>query len=301
MNKLTLIVCSLFFTSFSTSQNCNDEIHTGNATFYGGVLGNGVGNCSLPVNDLMHCAMNNFDYDNGNACGTHIEVTGANGSVVLKVVDRCAECLPGDLDVTMEAFEQIANVADGISPVSWRYVPGNINETIKVNFKSGSDVTWTAIQLRGIKYEVLTLEYELPDSSWQLIDRDQYNFFVETSGISSPMNLRATPVIGSPLIFYNVLLDPSTNFDTGQQFATPSECLETLSVNGFEKDNVVSFPNPTSDKLYLNGDFNAWELMDATGKILIRGKEKQLDLSHFSNGLYFLKVNKSVLKVVKGN
>jgi len=82
-------------------------------------------NCSLPVvsGDYMHCALNNFDYDGSNACGACIEVIGAKGSVILKVVDRCPECASGDVDMTEQAFDMIADVIDGRVPISWKFVP----------------------------------------------------------------------------------------------------------------------------------------------------------------------------------
>jgi len=70
-----------------------------------------------------------------------------------KVVDRCPECASGDVDMTEQAFAEIADVIDGRVPISWRFVPCEMesnNETIKINFKEGSSEFWTAIQFRNI-------------------------------------------------------------------------------------------------------------------------------------------------------
>jgi len=56
--KLLFLGIFLYYTTYA--QQCNDEINTGEDTFYGGIAGSSGGNCSLPVavGDFMHCAMN---------------------------------------------------------------------------------------------------------------------------------------------------------------------------------------------------------------------------------------------------
>ncbi len=71
------------------------KTYSGNATFYGAT---GAGNCSFEASsDLMVGAMNQQDYENSQACGARLTVTGPNGKVTIRVVDRCPECRPGQL------------------------------------------------------------------------------------------------------------------------------------------------------------------------------------------------------------
>jgi len=156
--------CTLFFltlfTSAITSQNCNDNLHEGDITFYGGVAGSSGGNCSLPVavGDFMHCALNDIDYDGSNACGACLEVTGSKGKVIVQVVDRCPECKEGDVDLTMQAFDKVEDPVVGRIKLPWKFVECPLNNTIKVNFKEENRF-FNAIQFRDIKHAISKMEF----------------------------------------------------------------------------------------------------------------------------------------------
>ncbi|WP_299315412.1 expansin EXLX1 family cellulose-binding protein [uncultured Aquimarina sp.] len=302
------IFCFLVVISFIkiSAQECNDTVHTGEGTFYDGVAGGTFGNCSLPVaaGDYMHCALNNIDYDGSNACGACIEVTGVKGSVILNVVDRCPECASGDVDMTMEAFDMIADVIDGRVPITWKFVPCETmanSETIKINFKEGSSEFWTAIQFRDINHAISKMEYQLPDNTWMNTNRELFNFFIETSGIPSPMNLRVTSILGEELIFENIVLDLNEDFDTGLQFSTPEGCNQELSIQEFDiAETMMFYPNPTSSIIHLAESTNKWKLVNSSGKILDQGSSKEIDLSSYSNGIYYLLLeDKKTMKLVK--
>ena len=227
----------IFFGLFQlTAQECfYDTTYSGEGTFYDGVAGSSSGNCSLPVaqGDFLHCALNNINYDGSNACGACITVTGPKGSVTLQVVDRCPECASGDVDMTEEAFSQIADVIDGRVPITWQYTTceSNITNDIKVVFKEGSSEFWTAIQFRNTTHAVATMEYLTDNNSWVSVDRELFNFFIATEGISSPMNLRVTSVLGEQVVFENISLNLSEEIGTNKQFTTPEECLDGILDN----------------------------------------------------------------------
>ncbi|WP_299437820.1 expansin EXLX1 family cellulose-binding protein [uncultured Aquimarina sp.] len=308
MKSHIYIFCFLLVISVikTAAQECNNSLHNGEGTFYDGVAGGTFGNCSLPVaaGDYIHCALNNFDYDGSNACGACIEVTGAKGSVILKVVDRCPECASGDVDMTLEAFSMIADVIDGRVPISWRFVPCETtptSETIKINFKEGSSEFWTAIQFREINHAISTMEYQLPDNTWKNTNRELFNFFIETSGIPSPMNLRVTSILGEELVFENIILNLNEDFDTGLQFSTPEECNQELSIPEFDvTEAIMLYPNPTSSIIHLTENANKWKVVNSSGKTLDQGSDKEIDLSSYSNGIYYLLLEKKkTIKIVK--
>src|SRR5688500_431718 len=84
------------------------EPHEGEATYYD--FADGSGNCGFPATpeDLMVAAMNHTDYAGSAACGACVRAVGPNGSVDVRIVDRCPECPAGDIDLSPEAFERIA-------------------------------------------------------------------------------------------------------------------------------------------------------------------------------------------------
>lgn len=255
---LFLLTSISFF--YSKAQECYPTIYKGEGTYYEGIAGSSSGNCSLPVaqDDYFHCAMNTIDYNNSEACGACINVTGPNGSVILKVVDRCPECKSGDIDMTEEAFSQIANVIDGRVAISWQYVTctAEENNQIQLVFKEGSSEFWTGIQLRNTTHAVESLHYQLNDGSWKNISRELYNYFIAPEGITSPMNLKATSVVNEELIFENINLNATeTEINTQKQFSTPEDCQENLSndeiitTNNHHKINL--FPSPSFNNIFI--------------------------------------------------
>lgn len=51
------------------------------------------------------------------------------------------------------------------------------------------------------------------------------------------------------------------------------------------------YPNPTSERLYLNAQVQAWKLSDPSGQVLVQGIAPEVDLASLPNGLYFLSMD----------
>jgi len=302
----SLIITALFISCGISAQNCNDNIHTGEITFYEGIQGTSGGNCSLPVaaDDFMHCALNNIDYDGSNACGACLEVTGSKGTVIVQVVDRCPECAEGDVDLTEQAFEKVENPIDGRVQISWKFIECPINKTIKVNFKEENRF-FNAFQFRDIKHAISKMEYrEKETDPWkQVVDRKLFNFFIESSEITYPIDIRVTSILGEKLIFKDIIQrPPSQEFDTQLQFSTPPECAGVLSTDSFNKKEVKPFtiyPNPTSGLVNVNRDFESWSIFSSNGSSVKEGTSKEIDTSDLSKGIYFLVIDRQVLKLEK--
>ncbi len=144
-------------------------------------------------------AMNHTDYQNSGACGTCARITGPSGEVTVRIVDRCPECPAGDIDLSPQAFEKIAEISKGRVPISWQYVPCSVSGPIVYRFKEGSNQWWTALQLRNHKHGIAKLEYEGP-SGFVEVQREEYNYFVEAAGMGpGPYTLRVTDVYGNVL------------------------------------------------------------------------------------------------------
>lgn len=67
----------------------------------------------------------------------------------------------------------------------------------------------------------------------------------------------------------------------------------TIGFNEVDADNNIKcYPNPASQFIFI--DFNkptSYRLLDITGKIILSGSDKMIDVSHLSNGLYFVHVS----------
>lgn len=290
--RISTFISLIYFAGFA-----QNGINSGEGTYYDGVAGGSFGNCSLNVasGDYMHCAINNADYNNAMPCGAYIRVYGAKGAVDLQVVDRCPECKKGDIDMTREAFAMIDDVVKGRVPITWEFIPNPNPVDIKIRFKEGSSMYWTAIQLFDVKYAVEKLEY-LTNGRWKNIDRKMYNFFVAENGIASPMQLRATSVNGSVKRFNTISITPNT-IKTSQQFSGKSIPTKTaITVND------IAYPNPASTTLTLKTNTKkAWQLLDARQRVLQKGSTNTIDLSTYEQGIYFLKIkeDKKIHRIVK--
>ncbi|WP_010523172.1 expansin EXLX1 family cellulose-binding protein [Aquimarina agarivorans] len=294
---IRLVIAFFLAISVINAQNCDTTIHSGEGTFYGGVAGSSAGNCGLPLaaDDILHCALNTIDYNGSQACGACIKVEGTAGkSVVVKVVDRCPECKEGDVDLNGAAFALIDDPISGRIPITWKFVNCPLkseNQFIKINFKSGSTKYWTAIQIRNLTQAIESLEYKNSNGSWTAINRVLFNFFIEPSGINTPMTLRATSVLGEQLVFKNVAIDIENDFNTNRQFS--NTCNEATLSNKLPKLGVqnldISF---LKGKIDIQTPFETYKLFDVSGNMLRAGTSTTtIAIEELPTGIYFLKID----------
>ncbi|CAG0935215.1 Expansin-YoaJ [Thermoflexales bacterium] len=156
-----------------------NPLHTGIATYYDAT---GAGACSFDPspNDLMVAALNAQEYNTAAYCGAYVQVNGAKGSVIVRIVDLCPECLAGHLDLSREAFDRIDDLPKGRVPITWRVVSPAISGPIAYHFKEGSNQWWTAVQIRNHRNPIAKFEY-WTGSQWVSVPRVSYNFFVQTN------------------------------------------------------------------------------------------------------------------------
>jgi expansin (peptidoglycan-binding protein) len=177
-----------------------NPIHQGIATYYGAT---GAGACSFDPspNDLLVAAMNAEEYDNSAVCGAFVHVIGPKGAVTVRIVDLCPECKAGHLDLSQEAFGQIADLPQGIVPITWQVVSPALSGPIAYHFKDGSNQWWTAVQIRNHRNPIARLEYFTTGGQWVSVPRTSYNYFVQTNpGMGpGPYTFRVTDSYGNVL------------------------------------------------------------------------------------------------------
>jgi expansin (peptidoglycan-binding protein) len=221
----TRIFLPLLITASATTDPDPDpdpvEPRTGEGTFYAAT---GEGNCSFDAtpDNLMVAAMNQTDYANSQMCGAFVHITGPLGEVVVRIVDRCPECAPGDIDLSREAFALIANPVDGRVPISWRIVSPDLAGPIVYHFKDGSNQWWTAVQIRNHRNPIATFEYLDENGQFQAVPRETYNYFVDTSGMGTgPYTFRVTDIYGHTLTDSGIPLLDNDSVSGSQQFPAP--------------------------------------------------------------------------------
>jgi expansin (peptidoglycan-binding protein) len=177
-----------------------NPLHTGIATYY---YATGAGACGFDPspNDLMVTALNAEEYSNAAYCGAYVHVIGAKGSIVVRIVDLCPECLAGHLDLSYQAFAAIDDPIKGRVPITWRIVSPDIPGPIAYHFKDGSNQWWTAVQIRNHRNPIAKFEY-WNGSQWVTVPRVSYNYFVQTNpgmGVG-PYTFRVTDMYSNTLI-----------------------------------------------------------------------------------------------------
>jgi len=182
-------------------KNNTNPIHEGIATYYNAT---GAGACSFDPSpgDLKVAAMNTEEYNNAAVCGAYVKVIGPQGTVTVRIVDLCPGCNTGYLDLSREAFGQIAELAQGRVDITWQVVSPPLTNPIAYHFKDGSNQWWTAVQVRYHRNPIAKLEYLTSDSQWINVTRTSYNYFVQTSpGMGpGPYTFRVTDSYGNELI-----------------------------------------------------------------------------------------------------
>ena len=212
--------------------------YKGEGTFYGAT---GAGHCSLdaakPGEPLMFAAMNHEQYNNSEACGAYVEVSGPKQKegadpIVVKIVDECPECKPGDLDLSPQAFELIGNPSDGRIPISWHLVNPGKTDPITYHSKEGStNEYWTAIQIRNSNAPISKLEIQEDNGLWTELERKPYNYFVDSNGIGAGEHtFRLTNTLGQTI---TETFEPAIGGqDVVSQFQFPSNPFLTVNRSG---------------------------------------------------------------------
>ena len=188
----------------STSGNSSGGVpfgddRSGEATYY---AADGSGACSFDASpdDLDVAALNAPDWEGSGYCGACAAVDGPNGSVTVRIVDLCPECASGDLDLSPQAFEKIAAIAQGRVPISWSFVSCDVEGPVRYRYKDGTNQWWTAVQVQNHKLPIVSLEWSSDGQSFLATQREDYNYFLDAAGFGdNPVTVRITAVDGQVL------------------------------------------------------------------------------------------------------
>ena len=130
-----------------------------------------------------------------------MHVNGPKGEVTVRIVDLCPECQAGHLDLSREAFAQIADLPLGRVSITWQVVSPDLSGPIAYHFKDGSNQWWTAVQVRNHRNPIARLEYLDGGGQWVSVPRTDYNYFVQTNPGhgAGPYTFRVTDSYGNVL------------------------------------------------------------------------------------------------------
>lgn len=264
----TLLLLASVVSAFAQSF-CDTTWYTGEGTQYGGVAGSNGGNCGIWVDedDIYTCALNHSQYDSSMACGACIHAYGPLGDITIKVVDRCPECKPGDIDFSTGSFVKVATLEAGRVPIRWQFVPCPLAEqkNIQVFYDAGTSPYYFKAMFSNLYVALKTVEFLDDDGSWVNIHREMYNYFVHPGGLGGdktkvgPYTFRLTSWTGEQIVAENIEAVPDQGFDLGVQFTTPY-CADATNASSLNADEE-------SAEIY------RVEVMDVFGRLLVTQKE----------------------------
>ncbi|WP_369227074.1 expansin EXLX1 family cellulose-binding protein [Streptomyces sp. R39] len=193
--------------------------YQGVATVYKAGVGDGA--CSYgPSSDMMIAAMNTTDYETSRACGAYVLVRAANGaSVTVRITNECPlPCAPGQLDLSEQAFAELAPTSTGRIAITWRLLSPETSGTISIRYKNGSSPYWCGIQAIGHRNPLAQLEVRT-GGGWHQLARTGYNYFLSPDGRGCGGAIRLTDVYGERLTINGIALRPEVVQPTRVQFA----------------------------------------------------------------------------------
>ena len=191
----------------------------GQATYY---AADGGGNCSFDkVANPLVVALGNAEYNAGAACGGYLDVTGAKGTVRVKVTDRCPECAPGHLDLSRQAFARIGNTVDGLIPITYTPVTNPaVPGPMTVRVKEGSSQYWLALRLDNDGNPLTSVELQ-SGSAWKPLTHTDYNYWIAQNGAGrGPFTVRVTDATGRRTTLRGVTLTPGAVQSPGSTATT---------------------------------------------------------------------------------
>ncbi|MEV5532805.1 expansin EXLX1 family cellulose-binding protein [Streptomyces prunicolor] len=192
--------------------------YRGVATFYDA---DGGGACMYdPSGDVMTGAMNSTDYESSKACGAYVLVHAANGaSITVRITNECpGDCAPGQIDLSAQAFAELAAPSAGRIPITWNLASPSTSDTISIRYKTGSTRYWCGIQAIGHRNPLARLEVRT-GSGWRQLQRADYNYFLSEDGSGCGGALRLTDIYGQQLTVPALAVRANVTQPTQVQFA----------------------------------------------------------------------------------
>lgn len=225
--------------------------------------------------------------------------------------DNCGACL---IDNTIKPCTGSIEAEDACA------VDGVVLENINTGFSGdgyvnttntlGAQATW---MLSSNKTQTATLSFRYAnggttsrDATISINGKVAGNLILAPTGDWSTWKVRSVTlnmVQGeNKLVLVAITADGLANLDliSFSDGISEANCVITGIVNNKYKELEV-YPNPTTGKLTLNSvvPTSKVELLNTLGEKLATQQADAVDLTSFSNGIYFLKIDEVVLKVVK--
>ncbi len=230
MRRIPLLVTLLLSLSGIASAACPAPFGGDGRAFYY-FASPRIGACALewgPEERIV--AISGAQWDGASHCGEFLRVTGPLGSIVVRVVDRCPECAANDLDLSPNAFADIAEPVSGQAAIRWERIAHPNPGPLAFRFREGSSEFFLSLQVREHRYGITAMSV-FADGAYRPMQRrdDSYFDYAQTRG-PGPVQIRVTASTGEVLEQTLPLLNGDIAVGQGQ-FAP---CSDAQFRDGFE-------------------------------------------------------------------
>jgi expansin len=177
----------------------------------------GMGNCSYPSPpaDGLYVALSTPEYAKAARCGGYLEVSGPDGSVRVKVVDRCPGCAAGHIDLSETAFARLAPLSAGRIDVTYTHMadpplPGPLS----IEVKPGSSRYWLGLLADNTGNPLASVQLRT-SSGWRSLRRGSDNYWTASGAGPGPFTVRLTDTRGHQVTVRGITLRPGAVQATG--------------------------------------------------------------------------------------
>lgn len=219
-----------------------NQPYQGRATFFDAANpAGGLGNSGfdIPTQDQLHkvVAINNIQWNGSEASGAFMEVSGPKqrdgaAPIIVQVTDQLAERADG-MDMSAEAFAEVADPADGIVNINYQLVgpPDDyvtayghrIGDGIVAETITGTSPYYAATRLNNHRYPIESVELIEEDGDLVELNRESDNRFVMEGNypLNGVQDLLVTDIFGQQVTLDNIDITNASAPDTitGEQFA----------------------------------------------------------------------------------
>ncbi len=170
---------------------------------------------SIPASHYT-AAVGPAEFAGSKACGSYLSVTGARGTILVKVDNLCPECAKGHVDLSTEAFAALDDPVKGVVPVTYRTVRDPaVSGNIVVQVKDGSNPYWLALQLDNTGNALQSVSVAGPSGAFRAMTRSENAFWVLSDNPGSgPFRVRLTDVAGHVATLTSIDLKPGVKQTT---------------------------------------------------------------------------------------
>ena len=177
----------------------------------------GMGNCSYPSPpaDGLYVALSTPEYAKAARCGGYLEVSGPDGSVRVKVVDRCPGCAAGHIDLSETAFARLAPLSAGRIDVTYTHLADpRLPRPLSIEVKPGSSRYWLGLLADNTGNPLASVQMRA-SSGWLSLRRGSDNYWTASGAGPGPFTVRLTDTQGHQVTVRGITLSPGAVQATG--------------------------------------------------------------------------------------